>query len=343
LPPRARLPWYRQLLVLSRRNVELVRSDRRSLALLALQAPVLGLLFLALFRVNALSTSTGERATLLVWLLAVGATWLGAGNAIREIVKELPIYRRERAVGLGIGPYLGSKALVLGSLVVVQSVVLVAIAVARQSFPPEDPYGVVPELAAMGRIEGDFTQGTVLGSQPVELMVAAALAGLGAMALALLASVLVRTSDQALTVLPLLLALQIVTSLPLSGLAGGVVQFAGNAASAHWGTSAGASTVSLNELRVTTELAGVLGGVQVREQFGQPVDDARAQAAYEDALTGEARWNHVPRVWYGSVLAMVGLVVAPLAAASAVLRRRDRRSTSEAPSVRPRRLRLRRV
>ena len=45
-------------------------------------------------------------------LLALGATWLGTSNAIREIVKELPVYERERAIGLSASAYVASKALV---------------------------------------------------------------------------------------------------------------------------------------------------------------------------------------------------------------------------------------
>ncbi|MEZ5100255.1 MAG: ATP-binding cassette domain-containing protein [Thermoleophilia bacterium] len=334
LPPRARLPWFRQLWVLSRRNVALIRADTRSMALLVLQAPILGALFLALFKTNALSTNKGEQATLLVWLLAVGATWLGAANAIREIVKELPIYRRERAVGLSILSYLGSKALVLGGIVLVQSVLLVAVAVSQQSFPPKDTFGVIPQLAAMGRIEGDFTQGAVIGSQMLELMIAAALAGLGAMALGLLISALVRTSDQALTVLPLVLAAQIVVSLPIAGLAGGFVNIVGHAATAQWGTAAGASTVSLNELRVTTELSTVYGSVDVRERFDQDVDAdfvRRAQGSRSRARIGGTTG---PKVWLGSALAMALLTIVSLAVAAFVLRRRDLRVLVDSPRAR---------
>ncbi len=56
-------------------------------------------------------------------------------NAIREIAKELPIYRRERAAGLSIPAYLGSKMAVLGVIVAVQA----AVARARDSPPASVP------------------------------------------------------------------------------------------------------------------------------------------------------------------------------------------------------------
>jgi hypothetical protein len=41
----------------------------------------------------------GDASTVLLSVV-LGATFLGQSNAIREICKELPIYVRERAVGL---------------------------------------------------------------------------------------------------------------------------------------------------------------------------------------------------------------------------------------------------
>lgn len=51
----------------------------------------------------------------------------GCINGTREIVKEAPIYRRERAVNLGILPYMFSKILVLGVLCLFQSAILVLV------------------------------------------------------------------------------------------------------------------------------------------------------------------------------------------------------------------------
>jgi hypothetical protein len=53
---------------------------------------------------------------MLLSIIAIIVFWLGCNNAAKEIVKEEAIYSRERAVNLGILPYLGSKFLVLGLL-----------------------------------------------------------------------------------------------------------------------------------------------------------------------------------------------------------------------------------
>ena len=47
----------------------------------------------------------------LLFILVMIVMWFGCNNAAKEIVKEEAIYGRERAVNLGILPYLGSKFL----------------------------------------------------------------------------------------------------------------------------------------------------------------------------------------------------------------------------------------
>ncbi|RAG80263.1 ABC transporter ATP-binding protein, partial [Streptacidiphilus pinicola] len=57
-------------------------------------------------------------------ILCVGGVLTGAANSVRELVKERTIYQRERAVGLSRSAYLCSKIVVLGTVTVVQAVVL---------------------------------------------------------------------------------------------------------------------------------------------------------------------------------------------------------------------------
>ncbi len=58
---------------------------------------------------------------LLLSIVVISVLWFGCNNAAKEIVKEEAIYNRERAVNLKIGPYLGSKFLVLGVISAVQT------------------------------------------------------------------------------------------------------------------------------------------------------------------------------------------------------------------------------
>ena len=68
-------------------------------------------------------------ATQRVIVLLVAACLMGTAIAIRELVGERPIFRREYAVGLSPGIYFFSKVLVLGSAAFVQGLLVTFIAV----------------------------------------------------------------------------------------------------------------------------------------------------------------------------------------------------------------------
>jgi ABC-type multidrug transport system ATPase subunit/pSer/pThr/pTyr-binding forkhead associated (FHA) protein len=69
----------------------------------------------------------GGAAQLAIFMLALIMVVFGLINASREIVKEQAIYRRERAVNLGLAPYMVSKIVVFGILALIQSASLVLI------------------------------------------------------------------------------------------------------------------------------------------------------------------------------------------------------------------------
>jgi ABC-type multidrug transport system ATPase subunit/pSer/pThr/pTyr-binding forkhead associated (FHA) protein len=62
-----------------------------------------------------------------LFIIAFATVLFGSINGSREIVKEVAIYRRERAVNLGILPYMFSKIVVLGLFCLFQSAVLLFI------------------------------------------------------------------------------------------------------------------------------------------------------------------------------------------------------------------------
>ncbi|GCE48601.1 ABC-type multidrug transport system ATPase subunit [Thermosporothrix hazakensis] len=69
----------------------------------------------------------GQDAQTVLFIMAFGTVLFGCINGSREIVKEAHIYRRERAVNLGILPYMFSKIIVLSILCLFQAAVLLAI------------------------------------------------------------------------------------------------------------------------------------------------------------------------------------------------------------------------
>ena len=64
---------------------------------------------------------------MLLFMLVVIVLWFGCNNAAKEIVKEEAIYARERAVNLGIVPYLASKFLVLSVITQFQAALLLGL------------------------------------------------------------------------------------------------------------------------------------------------------------------------------------------------------------------------
>ena len=133
--------WFKQYATLTRRSFSVLAADRRNLALVMAQAPVLGLLMLVALPGGELAPAPASQlrlisqASLVLLVVVLGVTWLGMSNAVREIAKELPIFRRERAAGLSISAYVASKATILGAITILQSAVLVALATADQGGP----------------------------------------------------------------------------------------------------------------------------------------------------------------------------------------------------------------
>lgn len=121
-------------------------------------------------------------------ILCVGGVLTGAANAVRELVKERVIYQRERAVGLSRSAYLMSKIVVLGTITILQAVVLTLVGLVGVNLNAPGGEGVfLPPL--------------------VEITLSVALLSFTAMMLGLLVSALVRKEE---VTMPLLVLLAIV-------------------------------------------------------------------------------------------------------------------------------------
>ena len=84
-----------------------------------------------------------DDTTLSLFFAYLATLWFGCSNAAQEIVKEIPIYRRERMVGLGRHQYLISKFALLGTMTALQGVFLYACMWgARWYFYPDPDPGV---------------------------------------------------------------------------------------------------------------------------------------------------------------------------------------------------------
>nr|MBA3539701.1 ATP-binding cassette domain-containing protein [Deltaproteobacteria bacterium] len=187
----------RQLGILCKRYLELMLADRKNLALLLLQAPVIGILLSLVSRADGLTGGRIE-AKKLVFMLATTGVWFGVINAAREICKEAPILRRERLAGLRAGPYLGSKVIILMLLVMVQSALLLGVVALRTEMPK---VGIL--LPAV-----------------LELYITIALAGLAGIALGLCISAIASTPDKATSLIPIVLVPQVLFAGIMFGLHG---------------------------------------------------------------------------------------------------------------------------
>ncbi|BCX12993.1 MAG: ABC transporter ATP-binding protein [Thermosynechococcus sp.] len=103
-------PW-RQWWILIQRNLAILRQDRAALILMLSLAPILGALDFVLWKPMILDPDQGDagQAFTMAFVTVLIAVMVGSLTTMREIVKELEIYRRERMVGLGLWPYIFSK------------------------------------------------------------------------------------------------------------------------------------------------------------------------------------------------------------------------------------------
>jgi ABC-type multidrug transport system ATPase subunit/pSer/pThr/pTyr-binding forkhead associated (FHA) protein len=110
--------FFGQLYWLCRRYMNIKLNDRINTVLLFAQPVVIAGLVALIF--NDLDLG-------ILFLMAISAIWFGVSNACKEIVGEIPIYRRERMFNMRIGTYMLSKIIVLTFFAALQALVFVSI------------------------------------------------------------------------------------------------------------------------------------------------------------------------------------------------------------------------
>ena len=218
----------RQFHILSERYIRVIESDRRNSIILASQAGVIAVLMLAVFAADSFESGpNASKSGNVLMALALASIYLGASNAIREVVKERPILQRELALGVSPVAYLGSKLIPLGAFTMLQALVLVVVGTLRQG----QPSGSATLLPAMA-----------------EIFLIVAASGVSAVCLGLLISATSPSADRAMTVLPVILFAQLLLVgliFPVSTI--GVQQLAW-LTSAYWSFGGAASTVDFDSL-----------------------------------------------------------------------------------------------
>ncbi len=132
-----RVALFSQWYTLVRRSLSIKAADLWSTMILFLQAPLVGLLIGAVFsKVLRSHPADSEEwfevsvnLATTMFVMALAAIYFGCSSTAREIVNELPVYRRERMVGLSILAYIGSKVAVLVAVAAIQCALLLAVVV----------------------------------------------------------------------------------------------------------------------------------------------------------------------------------------------------------------------
>lgn len=317
-------PWRRQVEILARRQVAILRADRQNAMFLVGGVLVPAVLIMLLMPADTLRTGQDEpvAARTILGAVVVAAVAIGAANAIREIVKELPIYLRERAVGLQRSAYLTSKVLVVGAVTSIQMAVLVIVATLRSGGPGRANLLLIPHL---------------------ELIVVVAVTGLAAVGLGLFLSTLVSSSEKAMALVPVVFVVQwLFSGGALDLQAKPVMRDVAKLTAANWGMAAAASSVGEHELSMSCSKADLGRGVSRFDDddssdgyFEDPMADERRRQRDEQkreieetrlaALgTCDARWESGVGSWFTSMFALAVLTMVPVALA-------DRRLASKEP------------
>ena len=276
----------KQFMILCRRYVELLKNDKVNLAILLLQAPLIGIILMFLITkvlpANIFTTDTildptggGVNAEKTLFIMAFAAIMFGCINSAREIVKEDAIYRRERAVNLGIAPYMFSKIVVLGILCLLQSAVLVI----------------------MVNIVAPFTGGIFLPAF-IEVYITMALTSLNGLMIGLTLSAFAPNNDRAMSFVPIILIPQVIFSGIMFKLDGSAQALAALFVS-HWAIAGMGSSIGLVPCYVGSDNFSFQGTAEQTTPRCNPPDPNVS------VITQGAATNHLLLIWFVLILMTV--------------------------------------
>ncbi|HNO74160.1 MAG TPA: ATP-binding cassette domain-containing protein [Nitrosomonas mobilis] len=220
----------RQTSTLMKRYFELLMSDKRNMLFLILQAPIIALVVGLVFQLDEKLAVRAMTESQIVFILSLSVIWFGCINSVRELVKELPIYLRERSVNLGIAPYIMSKIIPLTVICFVQCLLLLGV------------------LEIFISIPGDLVS---------RFMVLFA-TGVAATTMGLSVSAFVSSNDKAMTMIPMLLVPQIILAGAVVKLEGAALWIAKTTMISYWGFEAMKSTLSDEVKTVKNDFTGEL-------------------------------------------------------------------------------------
>ena len=121
--------WWGQGRVLARRNLDVLRHNRLTLAIMLGSPALVVSMFAVLFEPHAFDPArpSASAAVSITYWMAFAAFFFGLTYGLLQIVTEAAVLRRERFVGLRIGPYLAAKAAILVPVLAAVNVAMVAV------------------------------------------------------------------------------------------------------------------------------------------------------------------------------------------------------------------------
>ena len=334
-PAKQKVSSLAQFGVLARRYFDLIRRDTASLIVLLAAMPLIGLLLLIMADRYDLTgkSETAIRSEIqqditdargdddpgndaeqfqgiyqvasstqrILFMMALAATLLGLFGAAYEIVKEAPIYHRERMVNLRIPPYLLSKVIILLGFGLLQCLLLLLVMSLRVDFPGDGVF-----LPAV-----------------VEMYITLALATLASIALGLLISAVVRSSATVIYIILVVLFVQII-------FAGAIFEIPTAARPMSYRTTTRWTLEALGS-SVDMERLNARGGGCLEPEEPLPVGLAPAaegyceegQTALPPALTFNVNYDHSAGHLLASWLILLAFAAAFLGLTVYVQRRKD--------------------
>src|SRR6266702_3904606 len=172
---------------------------------------------------QSIAPGSGGNAQKILFIMAFAAVMFGCINGTGAIVREAAIYRRERAVNLGIAPYMFSKIVVLGLLCLLQSAVLVLVVNGTAPF-----------------------QNSVFLPPILEIYITMALTSIAGLMLGLTISAVAPNNDRATSFIPIILIPQVIFSGIIFALDNPGLQFLGAFFAARWSMAGLGSTIGLH-------------------------------------------------------------------------------------------------
>ncbi len=256
----------RQFGILALRYLDLIVNDWMSLFILLAVMPIIGFLLLLIADAKSFVGDTDGRikelledqhfyqivtdSQKLLLMLSLSVILLGVFAAAYEIIKEKPIYRRERMVNLGIIPYLASKVAVLMGFGVIQCAAL---------------------LFVVGR-KVDIPEEGILFPALLEMFVSLMLAMLVGLCMGLLISALVQNSNMVIYLVLVVLFIQIIFSGALFSLPGPTKPFSAITPT-RWAMEGLGATVDMERLNeLSQQFIADVDGMELNKTVKAKVD-----------------------------------------------------------------------